>query len=147
MTTKEVGKPARAMRMMDIIAADSAQARRVRIDRCIRDLAAAEAAAKAKALKDKTAPKFYLVNYRITDGKSLKGTENERREALIEIIRSLAPKEYHQSTSSWLVTVYLSAEKIASFLVPVLDDKLDGLHVWRISSKNRKNWGFTDLEN
>ena len=104
---------------------------------------AALAAAEAEAAKAPQArARLYLVNYRIRDPDSdTEGPESARRSALVEIIRSRAPLEVHQSTSTWLLELHIaSAAEVARLLARPLDRDIDYLHVAEVT-ENRARFG------
>jgi hypothetical protein len=135
---------------MEIIEAKPADsARRKRIDAWIEALSAAEATARAKVAADKKLfPRHFLINYRVgSEASATKGTETQRRGALVEIIESLTPVEKHLSTSTWLVQLNIQqAREIRDLLAGPLDAALDGLHVTHASKSNRAAFGKTDLK-
>lgn len=138
------------VRMLEIVEATSGDdARRKKIDAWIAALSAAEAAAQAKVAADEDlSPRHFLINYRVgSDASVSKGTEAQRRGALVEIIESLEPVEKHLSTSTWLVRFNIQrAREIRDLLSGPLDAALDGLHVTHASSTNRAAFGTTDLK-
>lgn len=138
------------MRKLEIVEAKpGGNARRQETDASIKALAAAEAAARTMVAADeKLSPRYFLINYRVgSDVSATKGTEAQRRDALIEIIQSLKPVEKHLSTSTWLVRLNIQqAPKICDLLAGPLDGKLDGLHVTHASRENRAAFGTTELD-
>lgn len=139
------------MKKLEIIQAQKATngVRRGRIDAWIEALSKSEAAARRKAAADlKQTARYFLINYRVAiDNSVAKGTEAERRSALVEIIESLKPVDKHLSTSTWLVRLHIQeATDIVNLLIGPLDAELDGLHVTRVSNTNRAAFGVTDLQ-
>ncbi|RYE94457.1 MAG: hypothetical protein EOO77_44140 [Oxalobacteraceae bacterium] len=106
------------------------KARLDRIDKWKRSIAAAE----AKAVAAKLPARLYQANYRVADRKSEKqGNADERRSALVELIRSLAPKERHQGTSTWVFQLHIAdAVDVANLLASPLDAGMDLLSVAEI---------------
>jgi hypothetical protein len=138
------------MRNIEIDEAKPAKTiRRKRIDAWISALSFAEAAAKQVVQGgEKLSPRYFLINCRIgIEPSANKGTDAQRRSALIEIIESMRPVEKHLSTSTWLVRLHIqTATQVRDFLTGPLDVELDGLHVTHSSRDNRAAFGTTDLQ-
>lgn len=123
--------------------------RRRRVDAWIASLTKAEDQARSKVdAAEKLKPRSYLINYRIgTENSAAKGTEGQRRSALVEMIQSLRLLEKHISTSTWLVIANIQdAKELSDLLCAPLDADLDGLHVTWASASNRATFGETGLE-
>lgn len=118
------------------------KARLDRIDRWKRSLAAAE----AKAVAARLPARLYQANYRVADRKSEKqGEASERRGALVELIKSLAPKERHQGTSTWVFQLHIAdATDVANLLAAPLDADIDLLSIAEIGA-NRTIFGKMKL--
>ncbi len=130
--------------MRIIQALTRADARRKRIDDWIKVLAEAEAAAAARPDAKRYA---FLVTYRVGNEDDEHGTEAQRRDAVIELIRSLGSAEEHAMTSSWVLRLHiLSASTVLKLLCGPLSVAFDGLHVAQISYSNRRIFGRVDLE-
>ena len=114
------------------------KARVARIDKWKRAIATAEAA----AVTAKLPVRLYQANYRVSDQKSEKlGDAGERRGALVELIRSLSPKERHQGTSTWVFQLHIAdAVDVANLLSAPLDAAIDLLSIAEISG-NRTIFG------
>lgn len=101
-------------------------------------LQAAEAAAAADS---KNLRRVYQINYRVRQPETAKGTPNERRQALVDLIESLSPFETHKSTSTWLVALHIpDAPAIVGLLSPPLEIEHDFLHVAEVT-ENRHTFG------
>lgn len=90
--------------------------------------------AEAKAVAARLPVRLYQANYRVADRKSeTRGEAVERRGALIELIRALAPKERHQNTSTWIFELHIAdAVDVANLLAAPLDAGMDLLSVAEI---------------
>lgn len=110
-------------------------AEKARLDR-IEKWKKALGAAEAKAVAARLPPKLYQANYRVADRKSgTKGEAGERRGALVELIKSLAPKERHQGTSTWVFELHIAeAVDVANLLAAPLDTGIDLLSIAEIST-------------
>lgn len=129
------------MRMIEITRANTTltnieeaaeNAKLARIDKWKRALSAAE----AKAVAARLSRRLYQANYRVADRKSEKqGNAGERRTALVELIRSLEPKERHQGTSTWVFELHIAdAVDVANLLAAPLDSGMDLLSVAEIGA-------------
>lgn len=130
------------LRELSLLSEDSK--RRQQIEGWIRALKAAESAAKAKPNAKR---RLYQVNYRVDQTDSdQKGESGGRREALVELLKSLSPVERHQSTSGWIVWLFIEhATDVANLLAPPLDAKRDFLAVAELTS-NRTVFGDAKLK-
>lgn len=114
-------------RAMKIIEETADNERRSKIDGWIKAIKAAEAA----AIGRKSPVRLYQANYRIEDKASAtKGPADRRRESLIALLRSLAPKERHRGTSTWIFQLHVEkATDLANLFAAPLDVAIDFLAV------------------
>lgn len=97
------------------VSTDDVANRRRQIAQWIDALVAAEAAAK-------TAPdakrRLFQATYRIKEVKDpVKGTADQRREALVAILESLKPAEKHISTSTWIIRLHIEQAQAVTDLL------------------------------
>lgn len=114
----------------------------------IRDwVAALSGANKRAALIPQPVLRTYQVNYRIESVNSAEeGTPRERREALVEILRSL-DGEHHSGTSTWIIKLYIpKAAEIAALLARPLDTSIDYISVSEIVVSNSHRIGNAKLQ-
>lgn len=118
--------------------------RREKVDDWARALKAAEDRAKNAPNAKR---RLYQVNYRVDHHDSdAKGSSGSRREALVEMLKSLSPVERHQSTSGWIVWLHIEkASDIAMLLAAPLDVKVDFLSVAELTA-NRTTFGDAKLK-
>lgn len=130
------------LRRLNVLVEDSK--RRQEIEGWLKAIKAAEATA---AGKPNAKRRLYQVNYRVAQTDSdEKGGSAGRREALTELLKSLAPVERHQSTSSWIVRLHVEqAIEVANLLTPPLDVKRDFLSVAELTA-NRAAFGDAKLK-
>lgn len=121
----------------------SKHSRDIDLRQAIDALSKAETAAKSAP---GGAPRLYIVNYRVDGRESIvAGTEDERRSAIVELIRSRSPREGHPSTSTWIVELHIpSAEAVLDLLGKLLDFEFDYLQVAEIT-ENRASRGDAKL--
>lgn len=117
---------------------------RKKVEEWIAKLIAAENVAKANPNAKR---RHYQVNYRVDQAKSeAKGEASHRREALVQLLKSLSPVEWHQSTSGWIVWLHIEkATDLANLLTPPLDARLDFLSVGELTP-NRVIFGDAKLK-
>lgn len=83
--------------------------------------------------KRATGPLRYHVNYRVENNdQSVKGPRQERYDHLVALIRELAGKNSHLSTSAWLIESHQSRTQLMDHLKASLDEKLDYLGVTQV---------------
>ncbi len=84
----------------------------------------------AESLLSAQGPFKYLVNYRVEkDDTSPKGSRSVRYDHLIALIKALTGKEWHLSTSAWLVTSRHRKGGLLKLLSRPLDETMDFLSV------------------
>ncbi len=139
----EIIKLTRADRVVRELDETARKAHRQQVDGWIRALKAAE----AKAVADKLPLRLYQANYRVEDEKSAtKGSYDLRRGAVVELLKSLSPKERHPSTSTWIFQLHIAdAPVIANLLAPPLDSAIDFLSVAELTA-NRTTIGSAGLK-
>ncbi len=110
-------------------------AEKARLDR-IEKWKKALGAAEAKAVAARLPARLYQANYRVADRKSgTQGEAGERRGALVDLIKSLAPKERHQGTSTWVFELHIAdAVDVANLLAAPLNTEIDLLSIAEIST-------------
>jgi hypothetical protein len=118
------------------------RARRALYEAKVRPWKEALQAAEATAASDpKNLRRTYQINYRVQQPQTEKGTPNERRQAVVDLIEALSPFEEHQSTSTWLVALHIQdAPTIVDLLSAPLEAEHDFLHVAEVT-ENRKPFG------
>lgn len=135
------GARSRSGRLFEAV---SKQGRDIDLRQATAALAKAETAAKGAA---NASPHLYIVNYRVDGRESIvAGTEDERRSAIVDLIRSRAPREGHPSTSTWIVELHIpSATTVLDLLAKPLDFEFDYLQVAEIT-ENRDSRGNAKLQ-
>lgn len=104
-------------------------------------------AEQAAARDPKAVLRSYQVNYRVGGSASVtKGTSDERRAAVIQLLRSINELEHHSSTSTWVIKLYIpAASTLVRLLGAPLERRWDFLNVVEITS-NRDQLGDAKLQ-
>lgn len=120
-------KPVSATRAGQILEIAKA-AHRQKVEAALASLKEAEV-----RLKRDTGPLKYLVNYRVEQNdQSAKGPRQERYDHLLALIKELAGKDSHLSTSAWLVESHQSRSQLLDHLKAPLDVTCDYLSVTQV---------------
>lgn len=96
--------------------------RRAELDAAVRALKQGEQAASAS-------PELVMVNYRVSEGRSRKGTRADRYDHLLALIRALEGEEVHLATSAWIARSSRTPQALLVDLSQSLDAELDFLSV------------------
>ena len=110
-------------------------------------IAALSGADNRAALSPDRVLRTYQVNYRIESVNSTdQDTPRERREAVVEVLRSL-DGEHHSGTSTWIIKLYIpKAADIAALLAAPLDKTIDFISVSEIVPSNSHRIGDAQLQ-